>query len=113
MQIDKIAEIDKLYRVKALKIRDLERARQGSVDIQRQCDGDGKKTMTVPPPAREHGRTVTVQTIGTHLLGTGTRRQLVSESILVYGRFWVVNSGSNFDSTRDVWMILIRTKVLG
>ncbi|KAI4273043.1 MAG: hypothetical protein LQ337_004887, partial [Flavoplaca oasis] len=64
-QDDTDAEKDNLYmpwherrmeRVRALKIRDMERARQGSVDFQRQRDDEEKIGLT--PPARERGGTL-------------------------------------------------------
>ncbi|KAI4264888.1 MAG: hypothetical protein L6R42_000002 [Xanthoria sp. 1 TBL-2021] len=67
-RIDKDAERDNLdipwhgscvESVKALKIRDIERARQGGVEIQRHCDDEEAKN--VAQPARERGGTVTGQ----------------------------------------------------
>ena len=64
-QDDTDAERDNLYmpwhesrveRVRALKIRDMERARQGSVDFQRQRNDEEKIGLT--PPARERGGTL-------------------------------------------------------
>ncbi|KAL9636222.1 MAG: hypothetical protein Q9204_002344 [Flavoplaca sp. TL-2023a] len=64
-QNDTDAEKDNLYmpwhesrieRVRALKIRDMERARQGSVDFQRQRDDEEKIGFTAP--ARERGGTL-------------------------------------------------------